>query len=84
VGRPAQPVVPHQALVKVMETMNKIELKAALDEIGLALNACNNCVTTDLPEIEPNETSWRIDNSKALRLVDDIARDLGISIDSDL
>lgn len=64
--------------------MNKTELKAAIDEIGLALNACNNCVATDLPEAEPDETSWRIDNRKALKLVDDIASELGISIGSDL
>lgn len=64
--------------------MDKTKLKSALDEIGLALNACNNCVATDLPEAEPGETSWRIDNSNALKLIDDIARGFGISIGSDL
>lgn len=39
----------------------------ALQTIGLALNACHNTVTTDIPGVEPDESSWRIDNSDAIK-----------------
>ena len=40
--------------------------------VGLALNASHNTVTTDLPEVEPTETSWRIDHTKEIKLIDQL------------
>ena len=54
-------------------------LKAALRDIGLALNACHNTVTTDRPDAEIDEGSWRIDHSKEIELVDKLNRELGIA-----
>ncbi len=52
--------------------MNKLEIKIAIRTIGLALNASHNTVTTDMPDIEPNETSWLIDHKKELALLDEL------------
>lgn len=46
--------------------MSKIEILDALRDIGLALNLTHNTVTTDIVGVEPNDTSWRVDNSKEL------------------
>lgn len=59
------------------------ELEHAITAIGLALASCHNCVATDLPGIEPEETSWRIDNSKALERLNVVASRLQVSIDND-
>lgn len=63
--------------------MTKSEMKQAITAIGLALESCHNCVATDLPEVEPDETSWRIDNSEALENLYEMARQLGVSTDND-
>lgn len=52
--------------------MKKIDLQKALTSIGLALHSSHNTVTTDLPDIEPNEKSWRIDNAKEIKLVEEL------------
>lgn len=52
--------------------MDTAELKSALRDIGLALNVSHNTVTTDVVGVEPNETSWRIDHTKELALLDRI------------
>jgi hypothetical protein len=52
--------------------MNKAEIKAAIREIGLALNAVNGTVATDLPTAEPGDTSWRVDHSLELAMLDAI------------
>lgn len=46
--------------------MTQNEMKAALRDIGLALNASHNTVTTDLPDVRPDKTSWRIDHRKEI------------------
>ena len=59
--------------------MSKLDsdfLKAALRDIGLALDACHNTVTTDRPDAEPDELSWRIDNSKEIEMVRKLERAL--------
>ena len=58
-------------------------LKHTITEIALALESCNNCVATDLPEVEPDESSWRIDNTGALRRLKTLAQRLEVSTDSD-
>jgi len=50
--------------------MKKDEIKNAITAIGLALNASHNTVTTDIVGVEPSDTSWRIDNSKEIELLD--------------
>jgi hypothetical protein len=47
----------------------EFDCAAAIRAIGLALNIANGCVATDLPEVEPSETSWRIDHSKELEML---------------
>ena len=54
--------------------MSKQELKKALEAIGLALNATHNTVTTDISEIEPNETSWRVNHIYELGLLEEIEK----------
>jgi hypothetical protein len=46
--------------------MTKNEMQTALRDIGLALNACHNTVTTDIPGVRPDKTSWRIDHRKEI------------------
>ena len=53
-------------------TFEKIELKSALREIGLALNMTHNTVTTDIEGVEPTDTSWRVDHARELALLDKI------------
>lgn len=52
--------------------MTNIELRDALRDIGLALNATHNTVATDVIGIETTETVWRVDNKKVLALIDKI------------
>lgn len=54
--------------------MNKPELKAAIREIGLALNAVNGTVATDMPEAEPGDTSWRVDHTREIAMLDAIVK----------
>ena len=56
--------------------MSDTEIRDALREIGLALNACHNTVTTDRPEAEPDETSWRIDHTREIAQVRALERAL--------
>ncbi len=60
--------------------MNIEFLKSALRDIGLALNLTHNTVTTDVVGVEPSETSWRVDHTKEIALVEDIER----AINSDI
>ena len=64
--------------------MSNDEILSAIRRIGLALNACHNTVTTDKPGVEPDETSWRIDNSKEIELVETLESALAPSTDNDL
>ncbi len=34
--------------------------------IDLALQTTNGAIATDLPDLQPDETSWKVDNSKAI------------------
>jgi len=52
--------------------MTPEELKAALDEIGLALDTTHGCVVTGLPDAMPDEAHWRVNNLKALQVLGDI------------
>lgn len=63
--------------------METESIKAALRDMGLALNACHNTVTTDLPGVEPDGKSWRINNSKEIALVRELETTLTSSIDTD-
>lgn len=49
--------------------MNKAELKDALRDIGLALNASHNTVATDVVGVEPTETSWRVNHENEIALL---------------
>jgi len=42
-------------------------VEQALRRIGMALCACNHCVTTDIPGTETDETHWRIDHGQELQ-----------------
>ena len=64
--------------------VKKEDIKTALRDIVLALSASHNTVTTDLPDAEPTETHWRIDNSKAIALVGELERALLLSTGNDL
>ena len=51
--------------------MNKI-----LRAVRLALNACHNTITTDIPGTKPDDTHWRIDNSKEIAIIADLEEKL--------
>ena len=59
-----------------MDKLDSDFLKAALRDIGLALNACHNTVTSDSYDTAPDELSWRIDNSKEIEMVRKLERAL--------
>lgn len=66
----------HDDIPNLIETLRAKEaeaavLKDALEKAGLALNACNNCLTTDRPDLVsmPEDFSWTINNSKEIRLI---------------
>lgn len=59
---------------------DKLDLLAKIRSIGLALNACHNTVTTDIPGVEPSDTAWVIDNSKEIDMVDEIEKQLNTGI----
>ena len=42
----------------------------ALRDIGLALNATHGTVATDMPDAQPNATSWRVDHTRELAQLD--------------
>lgn len=50
--------------------MDKEFIKAALRDIGLALNMTHNTVTTDVVGVEPGDTSWRVVHAKEIALVE--------------
>lgn len=52
--------------------MNKTDLKNALRDIGLALNAAHNTIATDVVGVEPTDTSWRVNHEKELALLEKI------------
>jgi hypothetical protein len=54
--------------------MDKNEIDLAIRTVGLALNACHNTVTTDKPGIIPDELSWKIDNSAAIKSLDSLEK----------
>lgn len=54
--------------------------KKIIRSIGLALHASHNTVTTDLVDFEPNETSWRIDNSKEIAMIDKLEEQVNTGI----
>lgn len=62
--------------------MDTNTLRVALRDIGLALNACHNTVTTDAPDVEPDEQSWRIDHTHEIALVQALEQALLPSTDS--
>ena len=62
--------------------MSTTEIKQALHAIGLALNASHNTVTTDRVEAQPDDYSWRIDNSTELAALDRLERLLLSSTDT--
>jgi len=47
--------------------MTQDKIKEALTRIGLALNACNNTVTTDIEGKQEDDTHWRINNDMEIR-----------------
>ena len=45
--------------------------------IGLALNACHNTITTDIPGLhKPDDQHWLIDNSKEIAMLDNLEEQL--------
>lgn len=56
--------------------MTKKEIVAAIRDIGLALNVSHNTVATDIPDVEPGSTSWRIDHSKEIATLKKLKRHL--------
>ena len=52
--------------------MKANDIKDAIRAIGIALHLSHNTVTTDIEGVEPSETSWRIDNSKETKLLDEL------------
>ena len=52
-----------------MLVMKMKDISAAIRDIGLALNATHNTVTTDIVGVEPNDTSWRVDHAKEIALL---------------
>lgn len=52
----------------------------AIRRIGLALNACNNCITTDIPGTKEDDTHWRIDHSQEIKDLDYIIEELDICV----
>ena len=52
-------------------------IKNTLRSVGLALNACHNTITTDIPGLhEPDEKHWRIDNSKEIAMLEKLEEQL--------
>lgn len=50
--------------------MKKEKIKEYLRDIGLALDACHDTVTTDDVNVQPEyNKSWRVDHSKEIKLV---------------
>ena len=45
------------------------DLAGMLRAVGLALNASHGCVATDDPDKVPDDMSWRIDNSKEIKML---------------
>ena len=66
-----------------MDKLDSDFLKAVLRDIGLALHACHNTITSDSHFAELGEKCWRIDNSKEIDLVRKLERALLLSADSD-
>lgn len=60
------------------QTFDKGFVQDALLHIALALQSCNNCIATDDIVEQPDETHWRIDNTKALELISCLESALGI------
>ena len=54
--------------------METKELKKKIRSIGLALNASHNTVATDDINAEPDSKSWRIDNSKEIKDLEEIEK----------
>lgn len=54
--------------------MREIFIKDAIRLIGLALNATHNTIATDIVGVEPDEKSWRVDNSKEIDLLGHIEK----------
>lgn len=55
--------------------MKQTQIVKAIRDIVLALNMTNNCITTDVPGIEPKKDySWRVDHSKELAQLDSLER----------
>lgn len=54
--------------------MEKERLLSALRDIGLALSVVNNAIATDAVGVEPTDTSWRVNHSRELALLDEIQK----------
>ncbi len=51
------------------------DIAVIIRDIGLALNACHNTITTDDVNANPKEDySWRIDHRKELALLSELER----------
>lgn len=59
------------------------EISQIIRAIGLALNACNNTITTDDVNAQPKEDySWRIDHGKEMALLSELEQKLAINTDT--
>jgi len=54
--------------------MNKLKIKQAIRDIGIALNLVNNTIATDDVNAQPSETSWQVDNSKEIDQLKELER----------
>ncbi len=62
-------------------TKSEIEdIREKLIDIQLTLNSHHNTVTTDNIDAQPDETHWRIDHTKLVKQINEIARLLGINL----
>jgi hypothetical protein len=64
--------------------MTKDEIKSAIRSIGLALNTAHNTTTTDAPNAQISETSWRIDHANELQILKALEQHLMVNSDTDL
>lgn len=48
---------------KELSPVEKEAISVAFRRIGLALHATNGVIATDIPDRQPDETSWRVDHS---------------------
>jgi hypothetical protein len=62
--------------------MEFIDIKRSLNSIGLALNVCNNTITTDDIDAKPDDNSWRINHSEEIALLNELEKGFANNTDT--